>query len=413
LRQRGFGVSRKLKVALLPLISALLTAIYVGMDKYYLSEVASDPYAYSFLSMWLGLICTAIVLVVMRIPAKKSHLLGAYIDPNFRGFIIPRGKLLLWLIIAGVSAALQTITYFYLVGTSSPSLLLPFMQMVIVYLIISESVSYKETPTALEMQSVIMILVGIFLMATTDLTINWITILLVLGPYNISTMVFTIALRQAKRMIYRGRKNDSLNLRFWSLLFLTLILSLLVIPFITPTFHAALAIVDWNIILFILIDVLISTFAFVTYIRALGITKMSTVTAIISVTVVLGIPITFIGDFFFPGAFGPTAFTPLFWLFKAMGAFLIIVGIVTIAISHVKAYLLIYLSDSAEPILNELARIKGITHISAVSGDRVLIATLNIRSLGSAYRTIITDIEQIAGIKQVVTLPTLKEWEKL
>ena len=164
----GFGFSRKLKIIFLPLLSATCTAIYVAMDKYYLSRISSDLYSYSFLSMWFGLIATAVFMLVMRIPLRNNHFIGSYADPNFRGFILPRGRLLLYLMIAGFSGSFSTLTYFFLVGGTSPSLVLPFTQLVIIYLLVSESVQYKESPTVLEIQSIIMILIGIFLMSTTD-----------------------------------------------------------------------------------------------------------------------------------------------------------------------------------------------------------------------------------------------------
>ncbi|MFX1297158.1 MAG: EamA family transporter [Promethearchaeota archaeon] len=410
---RSLGISRKIKIIILPLISAVFTAVYVAMDKYYLSIISPDPYAYCFLSMWIGLIATTLFMVVMRIPFRKKQLIGTYIDPNFQGFIVPKGKLLLLLLIAGLSSAISTITYFYIVGVSSPSLVLPFTQIVIVYLIVSESLSYKETPTAIEIQSIIMILIGVFLMATTELSIDWITILLVLGPYNISLMIFTIALRHAKRMLYHNRKNDSLNLRFWSMIFNTLLIAVLIIPFISSKFYDGLAVLNSFVVVFIIITMLIATFSYITYIRALGIAKMSIVNAIISFSIVLGIPITIIGNLFYPGAFGSTAFTPIFWLFKSLGVLLILIGIITIGLSQVKAHIFIYLKGSSEPILNDLLKIKGITRVSAVSGERILIATLQLRDLGKAYRTHITDLEKIPGIEKIITFTHIKEWERL
>ncbi len=410
----GFALSRKFKIILFPLIAAVLTAIYIGLDKYYLEKIHSDPYAYSFLSMWIGLVATLVLMLIMRIPLRKKHLIGAYIDPNFRGFIIPKGKLLLLLIVAGLSSAVSTLSYFYIVGATSPSILLPFTQMVIVYLIVAESVNYKETPSILETQSIVMILIGIFLITTTDLAVDWVTILVVLGPYNLGIMVYTIALRQAKRMLHHNRKNDSLNIRLWSLAFNTILISVLIIPFITPNFYAGLSILNLANVTYIIIVMLVSTLAFIVYIRSLGIAKMSTVTAIISFSVVLGIPITFLGNFITgTSVFGVTTFTPLFWLFKGMGIILILIGIITIAMSQVKAYLLIYLSGSSEMVLNQLTKVKGLESISAVSGDRLLIAKLNIRSFTKAYRTLVTDLEKIIGIKQVITLTSLKEWEKV
>ena len=138
---------------------------------------------------------------------------------------------------------------------------------------------------------------------------------------------------------------------------------------------------------------------------------MSIANAILSFAIILEIIINLL----FPAALGPIVLSPIFWFFKGIGAFIIVIGIVTIAISQVKAHLLIYLTGSgaAENILTKLEKVKGITSISAVSGELLLIATLKIRSLGKAYRTLVTDLEKIEGIKKVVTLTNIKEWEKL
>ncbi len=407
------GFSRRFKIIIFPLISAVLTALYVALDKFYLTKFSPDPYAYSFLSLWIGLIFMIVFMGLVRVPLRKGHLFGAHLDPNYKGFIIPKGKLLFWLFIAGLSSGVSSIAYFYIVGVSSPSTVIPFTRIVIIYLILAESLSEKDSPSLIETQSIIMIIIGIFLMATTDLNFDLLTILIVLVPYNLCVMVYTIALRKAKRMIYQGRRNDSLNLRFWSLAFNTITLSFLIIPFITPEFITAITNINNFIVIFITIDMIIATFAYITYIRALGIAKMSIVNSITAFAVILGIPFTLLGNLFFPGAFGSVDYSPLFWLFKSLGAFIIVAGIVVIAISQVKAYLLIYLEGSSEAVIGKLKLVKGITSISAVSGNRLLIATLKIRSLGKAYRTLVTDLEKIEGIMKVNTLTIIKDWEQL
>ena len=383
------------------------------MDKYYLSEVSSNPYAYSFLSLWLGLITLVVFMLVMRIPLKKKQLIGIHIDPNYHGFILPKGKFLLWLFVAGLGAAVSSLTYFYLVDVTTPSTMIPFSRIVIIYFVISEVFHEKTAPTIIEIQSIVMIMVGVFLMAMTDLNFDLLTILIVLGPYNLSNMLFTIGLQKAKRMIYKNRRNDSLNIRMWSIAFSAILLTVLLIPFMNQDFLNALALINPFIVIFIMVDMMIATLAMIAYIRALGVAKMSIVNSIMAFTVVLGIPLSLIGNLFFPGAFGLFSSDPIFWLFKGLGALIIIIGIITIGISQVKAYLMIYIEGSSENVLKKLTNIKGIVNISAVSGALLLIATLKIRSLGRAYRTIVNDLEKIEGIKRVVTLTSLKEWEKL
>jgi uncharacterized membrane protein len=413
LQQPWLYLSRKIKIVILPLISAILTAVYVAMDKFYLSAISPNSHAFGFLSLWIGAAATIVFLFLMKIPLKEKQILGSYVDPNFEKPIIPKGKLLKWIIIAGLGASASSLSYFFIVGVSSPSTVIPFSRLVIIYLILAESLADKDSPTLIESQSVIMILVGVFLMATTDLGFDPLVIILVIGPMNIGNMVFTIAQRKAKRMIYQNKRVDSLNLRFWTLVFNSIFLSIMTVPFLTPETIGAIIGVNAFQVTFIVFDMMISTFALIAYIRALGIAKMSIVNAITSFSIVLGIPTTLIGNFFFPGAFGTLPSEPLFWIFKGFGIFIIISGIVSLAISQVKGYLLIYITSTAEDILRELLKIKGISLVSAVAGRRLLIATLRIRSLGKAYRTIITDLEKIKGIEKVITLTTIKEWEKL
>jgi drug/metabolite transporter (DMT)-like permease len=408
-----FGITRRLKLVILPLIAAILTAIFVALDKYYLTVLDPNPYVYCFISLWLGILSMVVFMLIMRIPLKKKHLIGVHLDPNFTGFILPKGKLLFLLLAAGACASVSSLCYFYLVGVSSPSTMIPFQRLVIVYLIALESISDRESPSMIETQSIVMIIAGIFLMSLTDLNFDIWTILIVLGPYNLAIMGFTIALQKAKRMIYNNRRNDALNMRFWSLAFNAVILSFILIPFMTPDFFTSLASVDATMVIITIISMMLSTIAYVAYIRALGVTKMSIVNAIMAFAIILGIPFTFIGNFFFPGAFGSLDYSPLFWVFKGIGALLIVLAIVVIAISQVKAYLLIYLDGPADPILKKLITLRGITTVSAVSGDLLLIAILKIRTLGKAYRTLVTDLEKIDGIKRVITLTNLKEWEKL
>ncbi len=383
------------------------------MDKFYLEVISSDEAAFAILVHWIGLANVVVLMLIMRIPLQKKHLIGSHIDPNYSGFILPRGKFLLYLILAGICAAFSSVSYFYLVGSVSPATVMPFGRLVIVYLIIAESLSERNSPTVIELQSITMIIIGIFIMTLTEVGFDPLTLLIVLGPYNLSIMFFTIALRKAKRMVYQNRKNDALNVRLWSLTFNAIFLSLLIIPFITPATFAAIGSLDASKVVYISIDMLITTFAFIAYIRALGIAKMSIVNAILSLTVVLGIPFSIIGNIFYPGAFGVTEFSATIWIFKLMGALIIIVGIITIGLSQVKAYILIYLEKSPEIVMQKLGSIKGIMNISAVSNKLMLIATLRIRSLGMAYRSIVTELEKIEGIRKVVTLTTIKDWEKV
>lgn len=407
-------LSRKIKIILLPLITAILTAVYVEMDKFFLTEFIPDPLVFSFLSLWLGSFAMVFFMLIMRFPLRRDQLIGEYLDPNFQGLFVPKGKILFWILIAGISGAFSSFTYFHLVASTNPSLVIPFSRLLIVYLLILESVSDRDIPTIIEVQSVILILAGVFLMASSELAFNPLTLILVIGPYNVSNLVFTIALRNAKKKIYMNRKTDSLNIRLWVLIFNSIFTSIIFAPLLlTPESIGNILTLNLPMSIFIIIDMMVATFAAITYIRALGVAKMSIVNSITAFTVVLGIPFTLIGNLLFPGSFGTINLTGIFGMITMMGALLIVTGIVTIAISQVKGYLLIYIDGPADYVIKKLLKVKGITSVSAVSGYMMLIAVLKIRSLGKAYRTIVTELEKISGIKTVRTLTNIKEWEKL
>ncbi|MHA1835369.1 MAG: hypothetical protein ACTSYQ_00305, partial [Candidatus Odinarchaeia archaeon] len=351
--------TRRLKLIMLPLIASILTAVYVAMDKFYLSIIYPNNFSFGFISLWIGSLFTFIFLVFMNISSKRNKI-GAFLDPNFRGIFLPKGYILKWLIIAGLAAGVGAITYFYIVGVSSTSTIIPFSRITIIYLVLTESIGEKESPSMIEWQSIIMILIGVFLMATTDLNFDLLTMFLVLGPYNIGNTIYTIAQRKAKRAVYQDKRSDALNLRFWSLLFNAFFLSILTIPFINSDVINGILNINPFTFTFIAADMMISTIAFIAYIRALGIGKMSIVNAIMSFSIVLGIPITIIGNWFYPSAFGESSFEPLFWFFKIAGVFLIVVGIITIGLSQVKGYLLIYLNGSADKVIHNLLNVKGI-----------------------------------------------------
>jgi len=406
-------ITRKAKIIILPLISAILTAVYVAMDKFYLTVFSSDPVSFSFLSLWIGAIATLLFIFLMQIIKKDKQALGSFIDPNFNRVITPKGEFLKWVIIAGLGATMSAVPYFFIVSISSPTSIIPFTRLVIVYLIIAESLSERDSPSLVEIQSIIMIIIGVFLITTSDIGLDIFTILLVLGPLNIGTMVYTIAQRRAKRLIFQNQRGDSLNIRAWALFFNAVFVSILIIPLITPEIVNNILTINVHQVTFITIDMMVSTFAFIAYIRALGIAKMSVVTAITSFSIVMSIPITLIGNHFYPSVFGGIPTAPLYLFILSIGVILVMTGIITIGLSQVKSYLLIYIEGRAENVLSELVKLKGITSVSAVSGEHLLIAVVKIRSLGKVYRTMVSGLENIKGIKKVITLTNIKEWERL
>jgi len=152
----------------------------------------------------------------------------------------------------------------------------------------------------------------------------------------------------------------------------------------------------------------------VIYIRALGKGKMSIVNAIVSINIVLGIPLTFLGVKLAPNIFESISYDAFLWTIKKVGTIFVIVGILALSLSEVKAYILLRISSKhAAGILDKIYKIRGVESVAAVAGDYDYVVKLRIRTLGKTYNIIVWEIEKIEGIIQIMSLPIIKEWEIL
>ena len=405
----------RFKFVALCIFSGLFTALFVAMDVYYQGTILSDPIVYGVLTEAIGLIITFFIMILLIVPYKKKPL-GKLFDPTFEKFVIPRGKLLYYLMGAGLSAAFSTLAYFALTAITDPSVVIPFSKLVIVYLLVAELLHDKDTPTIVELLSVTMIITGLFVMAIYRSEFDLISVLIVLGPYNLGSMFYTYFQKLARSMPTRTTSNDSLNLRFWSLFFLTLFQTLMSLPFITIEqwsliFRFAF---DWFTLIFVTIDMTLAFFAYVFYIRALGMGKMSIVNALTSVSVIFGIVFTVIGNVYFPQAFGQLSTSTIFWSLQVIGAILVLEGIVALSITQERAYLLIKLKyPCTYGVLDKIIKVKGVTRAAFITGHYAIMARLQIRSIAKVYNTIVREIEAMPEIEKVVTMTIIKEWSKI
>ena len=405
----------RFKFVTLCILSGLFTALFVAMDVYYQGTILSDPIVYGFLTEVIGLAITFLIMLFLVVPYKKKPV-GKFLDPTFKKFIIPRGKLLYYLMGAGLSAAFSTLAYFALTAITDPSTVIPFSKLVIVYLLVAELLHDRDTPTIVEVLSITMIITGLFVMAVYRSEFDLISILIVLGPYNLGSMFYTYFQKLARSLPTRTTHNDSLNLRFWSLFFLTLFQTLMSLPFITfEQWQIILSfITDTFTVVFITINMSFAFFAYVFYIRALGMGKMSIVNALTSVSVIFGIVFTIIGNIYFPEAFGPLSSSAIFWSLQVTGAILVLEGIVALSITQERAYLLIKLKyPCTYGVLDKIIKVKGVTRAAFITGHYAIIARLQIRSIAKVYNTIVREIEAMPEIEKVVTMTIIKEWSKI
>ena len=404
------------KFILLCVLSGTFSAAFVAMDVYYLNVYLSDPMVYGFLTEWLGLIFSFFLMFVFSIPIKRKPL-GTILDPTFKGLAFPRGKVLIYLIAAGISASFSTFSYFMLTFVGDPSSILPLSRLVIVYLLVAELFYEKDTPTIVEVVSISIILIGVFFVSFSGSSLGLVEALLTLGPYNVGLAFYTYFQKLARD--YRNKEtvvNDSLNLRIWSLFFLTIFLTIFTYPILTAEQLSLISyyLFDTFTILFVSIDMGLAFLSYVFYLRALGMGKMSIVNSITSISVILGVPFTLIGNYFFPGAFGVIPTDISSWLAKALGSLLVFEGIVVLSISQEKTFILIKVRyPCGKDLLNTLKSIKGVERVSAVAGVYDYIVKVKIRSIAKVYNLLVRKIEKIPEISEVTTMTIVKEHEKI
>ena len=175
-----------------------------------------------------------------------------------------------------------------------PSAVLPFSQIVILYIIIIESISEKDVPTLSEIQSSIIVTFGAIL-GSISLTgsINLYSLAIVFLVINPAWVLFSIYQRKLKLIKIDKLPNDSINIRFWNVLFSCIFISIIVFLYdilIKPgIFLSSInsSIVNFN---WVALTMAITFFSYVFYIRALGIGKASVTQAVRASSIIFVIP---------------------------------------------------------------------------------------------------------------------------
>lgn len=410
-------VSKRYTFIILALLSATFNAIYVTMDVYFLNVILPDALVYGLLTVTIGIITAFFLLLIFSIPIdrKRKRFIGTLLDPHFHGLVIPTKKVFSYILFSALGGTMATFSYFYLTFITDPSTVLPLAKFVILYLLFAELWSERDTPTIIEVQAITMITLGVFLVAASDINIDLFAMILVFGPMNVGSAIFTYFQKLAKEStITPRRKYDSITLRVWTQFLMMLFLSLSTIPLLTQEqitiFFNYFPSVFW----FVALDMAIVFFASITYIRALGIGKMSIVNALTSVSVILGIPFTIVGFLIAPHAFPPPSDSLFIWIVKIIAVVLVTIGIISISISEIKSYLLLKVRPGCIPhVMDELSHLKGFVSIAAVSGEYAIVAKVRLRGLAKVYNMMIRYIENIKGIEQIISVMIAKEWERI
>lgn len=405
-----FRIRKKLLFYYLAILSALLSAITGIFDVIYSYEYIKDPWSLCLSIFIVGLIFTIFISIFLSIGKKK---LGSYIDPSFNGLRLIGKKEFCYQLLAATGNAIWTIAYYFVVSEyGDPVIIQPFLQVVILYLILTESIAEKDAPTLAEIESAVIVTSGA-LLASLSLTrgINIEALLVVFLILNPSWVLFSIYQRKLKLLKINGSYNDSINIRFWNLL-LTTILVLIISFFVKRDSLYDSVYASLHFFHILLPSIVLIFLSYILYIRALGLGKASVTQAVKSFTIVFSIPFSM----------ALTKFThitlfesPIHALIKMIGITLVIMGVISFALTEVKAYIFIKAKTgySVKDLLNTIWRIRGITSVAAVAGKYDIIAKARIRTLGKGYERIIRALEKVKGIERFEWQSILKEWEKI
>jgi uncharacterized membrane protein len=406
----------------LALISGVLFAFSVFCDVFiyrifffpFLPDILSSV-AFGLAEQWLALIFTLTLLIILSIPINREERrsLGTTIDRSFSRIILPPRKILRDIIFAGIFAGISTFAYYYIAGQSSDvSAVIPFSRLSLIYLMIGDLILIRDWPSSIETLSILAITFGVIMIGLSPTGIfNPYLLLLVITIWAGGVAISIFFQSRAKRTEIRPTTTtDSLNLRLWILLFLNIIMTLFMIPFITPEVLILLALLLPMVWGWLLLPVVLTFFSFVAYLQALGHGKMSVVQSIGSISVILGIPLTMIGAFLLPGIFNPPATDFLSWTLKLTGTVFVVAGIIALSTATLRGYVLVKLRPGTGDIMNELRRIHGVRRVSAISGPWDYIIRIEIRTLGSTRVKTLLKIEEVKGVTDMETSLILKEW---
>jgi len=411
-------IRRKYLFYVIAFTAAIISAINSGLDATVTTLFVPDGWALGFAIFLIGIPVTLLLGLLFSIPFKGKSLGARFTDPSFKRLRLIRKEELFPQTVAAFGNALYTVGYFALfVLIEDPSVVLPFTQVVILYLVVIESINEKDMPTLSEIQSILIVTFGAILGSLSlSGNLNTESLLIVFFVINPGWVLLTIYQRKLKWIKIDNQYNDSINIRFWNVIFSCVMTALMIFVYdmMLGTNHLAAGI-SASINQFWWIA-LISTgafFAIVFYIRALGIGKASVVQAVRSSTIMFSIPVSLFIAYI--GIIDPFSFDPVLLIIKIIGIIIMMLGIISFALNLVKAYIFIEVKTGypLEETMQKLWNIRGVTRVTATAGKYDFIVKIRIRALVKGYEKIIRKIEGIDAIDSYKWESVLKEWEDI
>jgi len=411
-------IRRKYLFYALAFTSSIIAAGVAALDATIIARYISDPWAFGLSCFLVGTLITLFILLICSIPIRGMSLGSKILDPTFKRLRMVRREELKYHMIAAVGNSALTLGYFVLLSMlGDPSAVIPFSQIVILYLIVIESITEKDMPTLSEIQSSLIVTFGAIL-GSISLTgsLNLESLAIVFLVINPAWVLFSIYQRKLKLVKIDDKPNDSLNIRFWNVVFACIFTSIIVFLYdsFIGTNHLITGITaSFEHFNWVALTMAITFFSYIFYIRALGIGKASVTQAVRASSVLFAIPFSLLISYF--NIIPPFSTDPVMIIIKTIGTILVILGIVSFALSLVKAYIFIDVKPGypIEKTMSELWNIRGVTRVSVTAGKYDFMVKIRIRTLVKGYEKIIRKLEEIEAIKKYKWESVLKEWEEI
>jgi DNA-binding Lrp family transcriptional regulator len=403
---------------LLAFTSAVIGALVASVDTVVSKLYITDPWVLGLSCFLVGVPISFFITLFLSISTKNKSIGGKVLDPSFRRIRFVRKIELKYHFLAGIGNAVLTIGYFILLSLlGDPSIVLPFSQIVILYLLIVESVTEKNVPTISEIQSSVIVTFGAILGSISfsgQISVEaLVVVFLVINP---GWVLFSTYQRKLKMLRIDEKPNDSLNIRFWNVVFACLFCAIIVFfydilsgnQYVLLAIKASITNFGW-----LALTMGLTFFSYVFYIRALGLGKASVTQAVRSSTIIFVIPFSILLAYL--GIIDLFSTDPVMLLIKFIGISLMMLGIVSFALTLVKAYVFITIKPgfSIQDTMNKMWDIRGVNRVSACSGPYDIVAKIHTRALVKGYENIIRKIGDIEGIKDYKWESVLKEWEDI
>lgn len=387
------------------LISALFITISSFVDRSIMDGI-DDPFLFTCATFLVATLVVVFLSALFSLSVKGKPL-GQFIDPSFSRLRFIKKEEVKYHLLSGLGNAMTTVAYAYLLLLFlDPSTVLPFSQVVILYLLAIEVISEKNAPTLAELQSCIIITFGAIMASLSLGEINLWGLAIVFLVMNPAFALFSIYQRKLKSLRIGDSTNDSINIRLWNLVF-TSAIAIVMVLFMRLDRISELAPLIADNFWPLSMASLAASISVILYVRGLGMAKASVAQAVRSTSLIFAIAISIMlsqlgGD-------------PTFMMIKFMGVVLVILGVISFALTEVKAFLLVRAERgfSSRGIMERIWEIKGVDSVAMTAGDYDLVARVRTRTLGKGYERIVNEMEKIEGVEDFEWNSVLKEWEKV